>query len=334
MNPLIERWPSLREHVPPVELGTWPTKVEPLKETHSQGGSPIWVKREDCSSLRFGGNKVRKLEFLLGGSTNPVITFGALGSHHVLATAIHAQSCGRSCIGVLVPQPMTDHHEQVHDLLKIYCSHLLYPNRPFVMLKEIIHSAFENMKNPSGQKGLTMIPPGASSALGTLGYVAAGLELATQVSRGKCPSPRRVYVALGTGGTAAGLAVGLALAGLKSEVVAVRVATRAVGNYAYLNMLARRSINLLTRAAIGITVPKLNIKIDHRFIGPGYAHVTREAHDAVEYCQRVGVSLDTTYTGKAFAALLTDRRAEPNIGPLLFMNTLGSIDHLGSKERN
>ncbi|MCP4601532.1 MAG: pyridoxal-phosphate dependent enzyme [Proteobacteria bacterium] len=336
VNPLIERWPLLQGRIPIKRLGIWPTPVGRLDGFTDLSDSKIWVKREDLSSPLFGGNKVRKLEFLLADSGHDsermVLTFGPLGSHHVLATAIHAEKCGCSCIAVLVPQPMTSHHNAVHRLVMEHCKLILSIDRAATFPKEFIGFCLETIKRRFGNNGrFTIIMPGASSALGTLGYVAAGLELASQVRRGECPNPRRIYVALGTGGTAAGLALGLALAGLDSQVVAVRVASRITGNLTFLHMLAHYSVKLLQRAGLNIDMPLLNISIDNRFIGPGYAHVTQEALDSIKQGENLGLALETTYTGKAFAALLADRRADPEDAPQMFINTVGPIEHLVQK---
>jgi D-cysteine desulfhydrase len=215
-------------------------------------------------------------------------------------------------------------------------------DRPQTALEDLIsfaRSAVKRRCEMKGLKGLVVIPPGASSASGTLGYVAAGMEIAAQARTGVCPDPERVYVALGTGGTAAGLALGLAIEGLDTEVVAVRVASRATGNFAFLNLLAYKSMKILQKAGIEMEMPKLNIKVDSRFIGPGYAVATKESLDSMECAKTAGLSLETTYTGKAMAALLADRRAHSRPGPLMFVNTFCPIDGLAGapdrfKEKN
>jgi D-cysteine desulfhydrase len=324
-NALFDRWPGLRPYFPTAAIGDWPTPVELIDAPGRFPGPPVWVKREDKSSALYGGNKVRKLAFLLGDGAGSVITVGALGSHHVLATAIHAGALGRPCVGLLVPQPMTEHSRAVYELLGRHCTACVRLDHPFGGARALVQ-ALADIRNHL--TGMTVIPPGASSPLGTLGYVACGLELAAQIERGDCPAPRRIYVALGTGGTAAGLALGLALGAQHCQVVAVRVAVRATGNQFFLGALARRSMALLRRAGLARSMPEINLVVDHRFIGPGYASVTDAALDAVARGAELGLDLETTYTGKAFAALLADRVSRPAEGPLMLLNTLGSIEHL------
>ncbi|MCP4674957.1 MAG: pyridoxal-phosphate dependent enzyme [Deltaproteobacteria bacterium] len=333
-NSLFERWPALEGRLPFTYLGSQPTPVEPIDGIGDQAGAKIWVKRDDQTSARFGGNKVRKLEFLLAGSNRPVLTFGPLGSHHVLATAIYAHECGRPCVGVLVPQPMTEHHTTVHRLIERHCDFTVRLEHPLSAVRDLVSFGRDAARAHFG-KGVTVIWPGGSSARGTLGYVAGGLEMAGQIRRGECPLPRRIYVALGTGGTAAGLALGLALQGLDSEVVAVRVASRATGSRPFLRILARRALGLLCKAGLDVREPRLRLTIDHRFIGSGYARVTKESADLVEQGRKLGLPLETTYTGKALAALVADRRADPEGGPLMFVNTSGPINNLDTmKNRN
>jgi 1-aminocyclopropane-1-carboxylate deaminase/D-cysteine desulfhydrase-like pyridoxal-dependent ACC family enzyme len=289
--------------------------------------APILVKREDLSSSRFGGNKVRKLELLLAGSRRPVLTFGPRGSHHALATAVHAADLGRECVAVLVPQEMSPHHEAVHRLIRARCTSTLIVDDLARLPGEL--AALAARIASRGADGLPdVIAPGGSSPRGTLGYVACGLELAGQIDSGKLPFPDRVYTALGSGGTAAGLALGLALGGVDAEVVAVRVASRATGNRAYLRALALAALGFLRRRGVRVEVPDLRLAVDHRFIGPGYAHQTEPAARAVEVGGELGLTLETTYTGKAFAALLDDLdRGRAGKTPL-FVHTAGAIEPL------
>ncbi len=324
-HPLIVRWPKLRGALDYVSLGDWPTPIEPLSGLTDRSDSQVWVKREDKSASDVGGNKVRKLELLLSGETCPVVTFGPWGSHHVLATAVHSRALGRSCTAVLVPQHPTAHHCDVHALIEEHCSRVIHVARPVDSGRQLADWGRALMRS---SRRLRVIPPGGTSPGSTLGFVGAGLEIGRQVDEGVCPAPTRLYVALGTGGTAAGLALGLALAGLATEVVAVRVASRIAGNRRWLDWLAQRAWRRLTELGVSSSYPRLNIRIDHRFIGPGYTHPTRPASDAVERASALGLALETTYTGKTFAALLADLKADPTGGPQMLLNSFGPVDHL------
>ncbi|HUT78145.1 MAG TPA: pyridoxal-phosphate dependent enzyme [Polyangia bacterium] len=316
-----------------VRLGLFPT---PLTEVALPlPGARFWVKRDDLSSPHYGGNKVRKLEFLLARGRGRVVTIGACGSHHVLACAIHARRLGRGCVGLLVSRPMTAHAAAVQDLLERHLDHVVrldrIPRQPR-SLGRILGA----LGGPDGIRGALFIPPGASSPAGTLGYVACGLELAGQIAAGSCPGPARIYTALGTGGTAAGLALGLALAGSRTEVVAVRVASAVAGNRWFLGLLARRAFALLARRGLAAAWPGLRLRVDHRFAGPGYGHETKAARRAVAAAAAAGLDLETTYTGKALAALLEDRLAAGTRRreAVMFLDTCGSLAALhGAPDR-
>lgn len=323
-HPLVRRWPGMERIVPLVGLGSWPTPVDVLPLPCELGNGEVWIKREDLSSPRYGGNKVRKLELLLADSNRPVLTFGPLGSDHVLATAVHAKTLGRSCTAILTPQPMTRCHGEVFDLVRKHCAHVVRLDRPVASCRDLARLAIRSVSGDERLFAPTVIPPGGSSALGVLGSAGCGLELAEQIAAKQCPKPRTVYVALGTGGTAAGLALGLALAGLDTEVRAVRVATRVVGNAAALRFLARRCLAMLGRLGLDAGEPALRISVEHRFAGSGYSRPTQSGLEAVELAARFGVELETTYTGKAFAALLDDLRSGRERGPSMFVNTYGA----------
>jgi D-cysteine desulfhydrase len=175
--------------------------------------------------------------------------------------------------------------------------------------------------------GTQLIPMGGSSPLGVLGFIDAGLELADQIEQGALPEPERLYVALGTGGTAAGLAVGLALAGLRTRVVGVLVTDRGTlqPNRRLVEWLARRAARLLARAGAEPGRLELRLEIETGFRGAGYGHPTPACVEAVERAaQEEGLRLETTYTGKALAALIA--RESGGVDPVLFWNTYAGVD--------
>ena len=166
-----------------------------------------------------------------------------------------------------------------------------------------------------------MVGPGGSSPLGTAGYVSAALELRAQIDAGLLPCPDAIYVALGSGGTAGGLALGCALAGLSCEIIAVRVVERALANMALVRLLMRR-----TRGLLRLDGDRPRITIRKGYLGRCYGDPTPGSRRA---CQAVadaeGLRLETTYTGKAMAALMDDCARRPG-RTVLFWNTYNSQD--------
>jgi D-cysteine desulfhydrase len=162
-----------------------------------------------------------------------------------------------------------------------------------------------------------VIGPGASSALGSCGYVSAALELARQIEAGEAPRFDAVYVPLGSGGTVAGLALGFAMAGLPIRVCAVRTVPPPWVSLRGTISLARKTAALLGRggAAGSIDISRyLDIDI-YRYVnmiddqlGPGYGEKTAAAEEAVAIARDAEISVETTYSGKALAALLAAQR--------------------------
>ncbi|MBW2276094.1 MAG: pyridoxal-phosphate dependent enzyme [Deltaproteobacteria bacterium] len=323
----LERLEGVRLGLPHVNLGEWPTAIERIELPDIPG--EIWVKREDQTSPIYGGNKVRKLELLLAGSSGPVITIGAAGSHHVLATALHARALGRDCIAVLVPQTLTDHARTVRALNLEACAEVVRLDRvPQSLAHEGRSVASIVLELARSRSAATIVPLGGSSPTGILGYVNAGLEIAGQVAAGDCPRPDAIYTALGTGGTAAGLALGLALAGLETEIVAVRVASRLVGNDRYLSLLAQRTHRLLQRQGYRGPMPPLHVRVVHDAIGKGYGRPTPAGARAVGLAATVGLPCETTYTGKTLAVMLSEIAADSGRAVRMFLDTYGPIDDL------
>jgi D-cysteine desulfhydrase len=285
----------------------------------------VWVKRDDRSGDLYGGNKVRKLELLLADALSRgcgrVSTFGAYGSHHCLATAIYGRALGLDVRLALAPQPLTPHvlddlilsHAAGAELVRVAPGALM----PFA-------AASWTLRAPPGE----VLPLGGSSPLGALGFVEAGLELADQVAAGELPAPDLIFVAAGTCGTVAGLALGLELGGLRGAVVAVRVVPALVTNQfriRHLRTLARRRLD-----AAGLRWPgglhPVEVRIDPDELGPGYGVETEAAGEAMRRFAAEGIEFEATYTAKAAAALLRWGRGEARGKRVLFWNTFSSVD--------
>ncbi|MFW6051149.1 MAG: 1-aminocyclopropane-1-carboxylate deaminase/D-cysteine desulfhydrase [Myxococcota bacterium] len=329
MRPLEDKWPRLRG-LPRVELATLPTPVEPLEELGRRTGSELWVKRDDLTNAEYGGNKVRKLEYLLGEAqrrgADGLITAGAIGSHHVLATAVHAPRLELEVHAVMVPQPWNDHVEENLRCAVGAGAHLYGATRIGTAAARI--AALGPKLRMTGTRPYT-VPHGGSSPVGVVAYVAAGLELAAQIEARELPEPEAIYVAVGSGGTCVGLAVGLAAAGITTPVVGVRVTDRMFVNRPALATLASATVHRLR--SLDPRFPQVaplavrHLRIDGTELGPGYGHATAEAAEAQRLARETaGLPLDTTYTAKAFAAMLRD--AEASGRRLLFWHTLSSAD--------
>jgi D-cysteine desulfhydrase len=286
--------------LPRIDLAQAPTPVQPL------GIPGVWVKRDDLAGDPFGGNKVRKLEWLLGSAHETggdVLTSGTVGSNHLLATALYGQRIGVRVHAVVAPQPDSPRARENARALHA-CVEKLWVARKPAEVPVAWAKAWTSIRLFGGFPPVS-IPIGGSSPLGCLGWVEAGMEIAAQVEAGELPAPERIYVAFGSGGTAAGLLVGLRLAGLRSEVVAVRAAPSWLATGPALRRLARRTLAFL-RPYGWRPVALDGLRIVHDRFGPGYALPGPGTDDAIRAAAAEGLRLEATYTGKAFAALLAE----------------------------
>ncbi len=308
--PLFDRFPALRA-IPRATLGTFPSPVECV--VLPAGGS-IWVKREDRNATVAAGNKVRALEFLLG-AVRPgdlVLAKGGLGSTHVYATAVHAARLGAGTAAVRWDHEMHPAAERIAASAARACR-VIRSTRwtgPAILWDLVWRAGLDPRVRPAPGGRRHVLPIGGSSPLGILGHVNAGLELGLQIAAGELPDPTHVVVPLGTGGTAAGLAIGLGLAGSAATVVAARVAPRPVANATHVSLLIHRTRRLLRRAgrAAG-PLPAAPVVVDHAVFGGAYGRPLAAGNRAAALlgdATRPGerLALDGTYAAKAGAAAL------------------------------
>jgi 1-aminocyclopropane-1-carboxylate deaminase/D-cysteine desulfhydrase-like pyridoxal-dependent ACC family enzyme len=319
---LFRQRPWLRGVIPHHPLGTFPTAVERVEGLLPRGVE-LWVKREDRAGTLYGGNKVRKLEFLiaraLAEGRRQLFTIGGWGSHHALATAIYARAVGLGCELALFPQPPSAHvGEQLRaDLAagaEVHAVDHLAAIGPRVLAARL-------------DRSVAYLAGGGSSVDGTLGWVSAADELREQIVAGELPGPDVIYVALGSCGTAAGLLAGFSTFRVHpDEIVGVRVVDRPVSGAGRTRSLAERTFARLWRSEMPMR-PYAELRVEHGQIGAGYGHSTPAAEAAVVAAARVGLLLETTYTGKAMAQLLADAAAgRLDRKRVLFWHTYSSVD--------
>jgi D-cysteine desulfhydrase len=330
-RPLFRKFPALETTVPRAELGRFPTPVQHLPDLGREiGNAELWVKRDDLTNPDYGGNKVRKLEFLLGEALargcRRVVTMGGFGTNHGLATAAFCNRLGLACDLVLFPQPVTAHCLQSIKLFHKHEARLHY-SLHFVEAMTIGLGLVAKAAI-TGDKAM-FVPAGGSSPLGTLGFVNAAFELEEQVLTGQLPEPEVIVCAVGSCGTLAGLLVGSRFWRLKSRLVGVRVTPGMAANCTLVSRLANKALALLMRAdgTPGPRVPASAVVVKDDYYGGGYGVVSEASRRCVELAGSFGLRLETTYTGKAFAAVCDEAAANPGRGPILFWDTFGSADH-------
>ncbi len=310
-------WPADAEafrHLPVLPLGAFPTPVLKLERPD---GFSFWVKDDGRTGTPYGGNKVRKFEYLLAEARwlgiRKLIAGGDTESHTVRACAALGRLAGFSVEAVVYPHgtpPLSS--DAIAFLLSTGTR--VYRVRSF--LQCLLLARFRALLT-----GGMLIPLGGSSPLSTAGYVRAALELHRQVQAGLLPEPDRLYVAFASGGTAAGLLIGLALAGMRTKVVAVQAVEGVIANRRNLRRLAARTLKRLGLAGVGIDAVMERLeRIDDTALGRGYRDVSSGAREAMVEMAGQPLALDPAFTAKAFAAMRQDR-ARGYRGTTLFWNT-------------
>jgi D-cysteine desulfhydrase len=326
--PLYARYPPLEETLPRIPLSPLPS---PVKELTCVAGKCLWIKNDGVYGTLYGGNKPRKLELVLPDvlamGRRTLITFGALGTNHGLATSLYAREQGLRTVLLLIDQPVTTSVQRELCWLHASGAVLRYVGNDNDRMRREFRFCRWRYADWLRRKRPYVLPGGGSSVLGTVGFVNAGLELADQVAAGELPEPSRIVVALGSMGTAAGLALGLRLGGLKSKVVAVQIGS--FGMKDAVAKLANDAGQLLRErgAEIGdVKIELADIEIVTDCVGEGYGHPTPEGDRAIALLkEKDGIELEPTYTAKAAAASLRVAEEASPDSVILYWHTYNAL---------
>jgi 1-aminocyclopropane-1-carboxylate deaminase/D-cysteine desulfhydrase-like pyridoxal-dependent ACC family enzyme len=331
---LFRKFPILEEKLPRAAFGTFPTPVKKLEQLGQRIGSDkLYIKLDNLSGNEYGGNKVRKLEFLFGQALHDqhkeVMTFGCAGSNHAAATAVYAHKLGLKSISMLLPQPNA-HSVRKNLLLSFSSDAQLYHYENISDLPAGVSRQRKLHKQKTGQFPYE-IPAGGSSPEGVCGFVNAAFELKEQIDSGEIPLPDRVYLPIGTMGTAVGLLLGFKALGMPTKVIGIRVTSEHFVNTPKALKLFRETNSLLHK--LDPAFPELDISADdiiirHEFFGVKYGLYTEQAMEAVKTIKETeGTLLEGTYTGKALAGLISDvKNGSLENNAALFWNTYNSVD--------
>lgn len=336
-HPLRERLSLGSGALPWAALGQWPTPITSLP----LDGHTLWLKREDLSSARYGGNKVRTLEVLLGDAlargVSRVWAAGAYGSNHVVATFAHAPQVGLAVGALVFPQPPSA--PAVENLIATASFGApLVPVANVALLPLAMLRAWHRDRRAGGRPW--MMPPGGATALGALGALSAVLELSEQLAAGAAPTPATIVVPVGSTCTTAGLLAGLALARrigawrwALPALHAVRVTPWPVTSRLQIVALARRALALLEslrrphsahRGSLAPLGLEARLTLDGAQLGAGYGRSTPAGERAAAAVTAAGgPPLDCVYAAKAGAAVRA-HWARGGGGPVLLWSTKSS----------
>lgn len=311
------------ERLPSCGWVTAPSPVTRLPElARHLGLASLTVKRDDLLPALHGGNKVRKLDVLL--ATPPFkdaprwASVGAIGSGHLTACAVAAQKLGRTLDAHLFFEPLSANVlENLASVASGPTTLHFHGSRLELGLRQ------PKLVTARSLDGVPIIPPGGTLPAAVAGVARAGFELAEQIRSGELAAPDVVYCALGTGGTVAGLALGLGLAGVKTEVRAIATVERFFTSGRTVRALIEAAATWLSEHGVTASASSaVPVRVVHGHLGAGYGVATAQSLAAVELMRQEGVPLEPIYTGKAYAALAADAAARRLQGNVLFWSTV------------
>ncbi len=321
--PLLREYPALAQTLAPLALAGLPTPVQAIPAL----GANAWIKRDDISHPVYGGNKIRKLEFVLADiqrhGARAVITFGATGTNAGIAASMVCAQAGLVCSIITFPQEETATvQENRRWLAHFKARQEAQPSLWRAVLRFYLHPA-------RLRRDHYFLFAGCSNPVSTFGYLNAAFELREQIRAGLCPEPAEIIVPVSSASTLAGLNLGVALAGLKSQVRGIRVAAEKLGPFAactpgLVKKMQDDALHTMQRQERSITLPATPaVFMDGNYFGAGYGRGTEKAAQAMRIMtQATGLPLESTYSGKAAAAFLD--RLSRNAEPILFWNTFNS----------
>ena len=312
---------------PRVSLASYPTPFHPLPRLSRQIGREVWIKRDDIIGPALGGNKARKLEFILADAlekgARKIVTFGGLQSNHARMTAAAARRLG------MEPHLFFFEHRPATFRGNLLLNQLLGARMHFIPLGGGGGMTLEMANRLVRLVALALvgphyfIPVGGHTWRGALGYVAAATELVEQ-ARAAGIEEGRVVVAAGSGGTLAGLMAGFHLLGTRLRLVGIDVGKLWKG---FSRSIARLASETCSRLGRPHTFHPEDVPlVEGTYVGERYAVPSAEGNEAIRLlAQSEGILLDPVYTGKAFAGLM-DMARQGLLGkdePIIFVHTGG-----------
>jgi L-cysteate sulfo-lyase len=314
------------EKIDRVHLCHGPTAIEAMPRLSETLGCNLFVKRDDCTGLAGGGNKTRKLEYLLADANakgaDTLITIGGIQSNHARQTAAAAAKFGFACHLVLedvAGTPNKDYYHNGNILLDQLCGaniHQLADDEDSVVFAEQLTSQLIS----EGKKPY-LIPVGGSNEVGSLGYIRCAKEIVAQL-KAQDLFFDHIVLATGSAGTQAGLLAGLITENIDIPVLGICVSRDTEAQKTLVQELLEKTLSHIN---LPISLAKNRVFTDGSYYGEGYGITTKATIDAVRQCAQLeGLLLDPVYTGKGMAGLI-DLAKRGTLGKnILFLHTGGS----------
>jgi len=320
-----------------VDLCHQPTALEEMPRlTAALGGPRLWIKRDDCTGLATGGNKTRKLEFLMAAALDAgadiVVTQGAVQSNHVRQTAAAARKLGLDCYALLERRVAgtAESYEQTGNVLFDHLFNTQIEFRPAGLDMNAEAMSVTERLRAQGRKAY-FIPGGGSNEIGALGYVACAQELLGQIDSMKL-DVKCVVVATGSTGTQAGLVAGFHALGADIPIMGISVRQPHDLQVENVYKLAVKTAALLTDKPLA----RDKVLVDDGYVGAGYGIPTDGTIAAIRtLAQNEGILLDPVYSGKGMAGLIGRLEAGQidKDGDVVFIHTGGSVSLFAYEEK-
>jgi 1-aminocyclopropane-1-carboxylate deaminase/D-cysteine desulfhydrase-like pyridoxal-dependent ACC family enzyme len=335
--PLFAHYPILKQQLQPQQFACLPTPVKALPGLSANA----WIKQDDLTHPDYGGNKIRKLDFVLADIKRKhkkhVITFGATGTNAGVATAMMCYRNQLKCTVYLFKQPLTQTVKDNIALMQVYGAELIFCGS---LLKTVL--SFYGSRYRLSRDSY-FLWAGCSNSVATFAYINAAFELKQQIEIGLLPEPEHIFVPVGSCSTLAGLTLGTKLCGLNSKVIGIRVAPAYLGPFpacteGEVNKVIQQAAKQMKKWGIKelaikdlVHIPRCHFS-DH-FYGEGYGIASDASLNAIDIFKGQGIILENTYSGKAAAAFLqqlnANKKSKGNTKPQLFWQTFNSANSLG-----
>jgi L-cysteate sulfo-lyase len=312
---------------PRVRLGEFPTPLVKLERLSQELGVELWLKRDELSGVALGGNKTRKLEFILADAIRQgyqdILTVGPVTSNHTMMTAMACQRVGLRCHCLVLGEPPAVYEGNILLLQYMGANLVYFPVNITAPSPDDMERLEHTLKKVQAETGSYLIPGGGTMPAGEPGYMNAILEIARQCDN-DLPFDA-IFVAFGTGGTSTGIALGLMLAGFPVPLYAVAVGSK----QAFRTLRAPSLVELIAQMATALNIPLNERPPVHELFGyaeSGYSVPTAGSDAAIKRLARSeGYLLDPVYTAKAFDGMV-DQIEQGNIlqgSRILFVHTGG-----------
>lgn len=329
--PLFIRYPIIENKLQSQQFACLPTPVKALDGLADNA----WIKQDDLTHPSYGGNKIRKLDFILADikrqQKKHVITFGATGTNAGVATAMMCYRNQLKCTVYLFEQPLSQTVKDNLALMQAYGAELIFCGSLFKTVLSFYCSHYR-LKRDS-----YFLWAGCSNSVATFAYINAAFELKQQIDNKELPVPEHIFVPVGSCSTLAGLTLGAKLCGLNSKIVGIRVAPANLGPFpactaGEVNKVIKQAVQQMKSWGISDLGRVPDCIFNDDFYGEGYGMASELSEKAIKRFKELGITLENTYTGKAAAAFI--EQLEKSTKPQLFWQTFNSADALLQAPKN